>query len=109
MVLSVFELMPLNINWKNSLLSRSCLDLHNTRGSRNGGGLETVVMAVGLHGSELALGHDRSDSKKRKNRDGRRSLPPEDINSVVVVVDAMVVKPNRKSSEVHWKAKVPWL
>lgn len=91
--------MPLKLNWKTHLFSRSCVDLNRTRGSN---GDSEIVVAVGFRGSQLALG--RVDSKggydcKTKSNNGRRSLPPE--NCV-----AEVTKPRIKPDVVHWKVKV---
>lgn len=97
--------MPLKLDWKTHLFSRSCIDLTSTR-CRNDD--SDIVVAVTFRGSQLALGKDIMPTKGRgvkrrrssaSRKDGRRSAPPEE--SVVEVQ-----KPHFKPDVVHWKAKV---
>lgn len=105
--------MPLKLDWKTHLFSRSCIDLTSTR-CRNDD--SEIVVAVTFRGSQLALGKEttaapkgrglkrRRSSTSRKDR--RCSVPPEE-SVAVVVVDVHVQKPQRaKPDVVHWKAKV---
>lgn len=106
--------MPFKLDWKFNFFSRSCVDLSSTRNDRND---SEIIVAVGFHGSQLALGPDKVESKtvslRRRfsfgqngrrsslvGQNGRCSLPPED--SIVELCKA----PRRKPDVVHWKAKV---
>lgn len=102
--------MPLKLDWKTHLFSRSCVDLSSTRSGDND---SEIVVTVGFRGSQLALGQDLTDTTKsssrrqgRKSRsrsrerssNGRRSAPPDD--------EVEVQKPRVKPDVVHWKTKV---
>ena len=102
--------MPLKLDWKTHLFSRSCIDLTSTR-CRNDNSDSDIVVAVTFRGSQLALGKDTTIAAPPKGRglrrrrssashkDGRRSAPPEEV--------VEVQKPSRvKPDVVHWKAKV---
>jgi hypothetical protein len=104
--LSLGALMPLKIDWKAHLFSRSCVDLTRTR---NGDGDSDMVVAVSFRGSQLALAKDaitvepdgrgRKSGRRRSRKEDRRSLPPE--NCIVEIE-----RPRIKPDVVHWKAKV---